>query len=100
MSNKTYPNLAGDDWFVRDSVKEELSIKLTAISAFLISHNIDYEVDIAGVAEALTTHIDATEYTHDEIEFVVKNIQFSTALLELREDGLIELTEDGEYRLL
>lgn len=101
--NKTYPNLAGEDWFIRDWVKEQLNTQLPMIAAYLVNNNIDYEDDVVGVAEVISKfigNVNTAQFTHDEIEFVIMNIQFYTAILELREDGLIEMTDDGEYRVV
>lgn len=93
-----YSNIGGDDWFVREHVKEELNDKILEIANFIVQNNIEYE-DYDGMIDVLMTYLNNVEdLTHDELEYVIENIQVSTALQELYEDGFIEMTDDGKYK--
>lgn len=93
-----YKNVSEGDWSIRDIVSEQLEEKLPAIAEFLIENEIDYEGDAEAIFNTLLTFLDDLDFTAEEMEFVIQNVQCYTAIQHLIAQGVVEDLGDGRVK--
>lgn len=91
-----YSNVS-EDYFVREEIQSELNDKIDDISKDLIEKNIDFE-DAESMSEVLFSHLNCEDITHDELDYIICNVQSFTTLQYLINDGKVERCPDGKFR--